>query len=312
MRMRHDAYKHLVTLFLFFFCFFEIKQIGLAAKPSDVKLDHPCKMEIRLETEDGILFEIRDREIHVMKIATPKLEEERVVFVAEDAFADSGIDLSDIGSKETANAVCEYSLKHKNEELTGKTDEEGVVCFEGLEVGLYLITVKNSDDGVVFLPFLASLPHAEETEWNYYVIATPKCMKPGSVNYFKDVSVKKLWNDNGKNRPASIVVELLKNGGYFDEVTLSAENGWKHTWSGLSVLDDWSVREKEVPQGYVVTYGEEDGVLCVINSGSLIQTGQLNWPIPACAGLGMIFMGTGAYFRRLGRKRSSEAGVKEQ
>ena len=49
----------------------------------------------------------------------------------------------------------------------------------------------------------------------------------------------KVWKDNNnaaKIRPASIKVQLFADGiAEGDPVTLSAENGWAHTWTDLCV-----------------------------------------------------------------------------
>ena len=49
------------------------------------------------------------------------------------------------------------------------------------------------------------------------------------------VSVNKVWNDNGAGeRPASVTVQLYKNGAaYGDSVELSATNDWCYTWDNL-------------------------------------------------------------------------------
>ncbi|MCR5595494.1 MAG: Cna B-type domain-containing protein [Lachnospiraceae bacterium] len=79
-----------------------------------------------------------------------------------------------------------------------------------------------------------------------------------------ELTVYKVWDDNNdsaKIRPASIQVALTRNGSDVEMVTLSAANGWSHTWTGLStVLSDGSgqraeygVREVSQILGYTVT-----------------------------------------------------------
>jgi len=279
-----------------------------AAKPEDVSLDHPCRIEVQLENSDGEAFELKDREIHLMRIAGLKVDGEELTFEPEGAFKGADLDLSKIESESTAEKVYAYSQKHPNEEVTAVSDENGKAVFDsGISSGLYLVTVVRGKDDVIFSPFLLALPKEDGNDWNYYLIATPKAMRVRAENTKRSITVKKLWNDNGRNRPVSIVIELIQNGDPYTEVTLSEANGWTHTWDGLPAKDHWWVREKEVPNGYVVTYREENGVFYVSNNGNLLQTGQSVWPIWTCICTGVIFLGIGALFLKKGRDLGKKA-----
>lgn len=111
-----------------------------------------------------------------------------------------------------------------------------------------------------------------------------------------DLSVKKVWSDtDNKNgsRPDSVTVTLYNGDEAVEKVTLSAENNWMYTWKDLDGSGDWSVLETGIPKGYTPSYRTENGVVTITNTATLIQTGQLNWPIPVLGGLGalMIFFG---------------------
>ena len=66
------------------------------------------------------------------------------------------------------------------------------------------------------------------------------------------VSVTKVWADNGyPDRPASVTVQLLCGGeAYGEPVVLSADNNWRHTWTGLNEDLTWTLAEINVPEGY--------------------------------------------------------------
>ncbi|MCH5324175.1 MAG: Cna B-type domain-containing protein [Eubacterium sp.] len=67
-----------------------------------------------------------------------------------------------------------------------------------------------------------------------------------------EVSVEKIWDDdNSADRPASVSVQLYKDGvEYGSPETLNASNQWKHTWNNLDEDHDWTVDEVAVPTGY--------------------------------------------------------------
>ena len=79
----------------------------------------------------------------------------------------------------------------------------------------------------------------------------------------------KVWEDDGTEaRPESVTVQLLRNGEVYDTVTLSDENGWSHTWTGLDKDDTWQVVEADVPDDYTVTVTREGITFVVTNTRS--------------------------------------------
>ncbi len=131
-----------------------------------------------------------------------------------------------------------------------------------------------------------------------------------------DLTVVKKWVDDGnKNRPKSIDVQLYcedepvseEEGGL---VTLSKDNEWTHTWEDLDSQYEWTVKEVKVPNNYKAKYktkgDPEDGqvTITITNSSTLLQTGQLNWPIAVLGTLGLVTMGYGLVL--VSKKRKEE------
>ncbi|MBQ9333397.1 MAG: Cna B-type domain-containing protein [Lachnospiraceae bacterium] len=91
-----------------------------------------------------------------------------------------------------------------------------------------------------------------------------------------EIRVTKVWddmNDAAGIRPTSIQVALTRNGADIETVTLSAANGWTHTWSGLpTILADgsgtraeYSVREVTQILGYTVSISGSGEVYTITN-----------------------------------------------
>lgn len=76
---------------------------------------------------------------------------------------------------------------------------------------------------------------------------------------------------------------------------LGAWNNWTFTWDNLDADGNWRVLEDHVPLGYTPSYSVKDSVVTVTNTQILIQTGQLNWPIPVFGGLGCMILGIGIF-----------------
>lgn len=111
-----------------------------------------------------------------------------------------------------------------------------------------------------------------------------------------DLTVKKVWSDDNDKRdirPDSVIVTLYNGKNAVDKVTLGAWNNWSYRWTDLDGNGDWSVLETGIPKGYTPSYRTNGDVVTITNTAALIQTGQLNWPIPVLGSLGalMIFFG---------------------
>lgn len=109
------------------------------------------------------------------------------------------------------------------------------------------------------------------------------------------LEVDKVWSGTSKTRPGSVTIQLLDGNTILDTVTLGDWNNWHYSWHDLdgSGSHDWNVKELEVPEGYSVSYSFDGTTFTVRNTETLIQTGQLNWPVPVlgAAGLALVVAG---------------------
>ena len=136
-----------------------------------------------------------------------------------------------------------------------------------------------------------------ETTGNTTVITNTKTVAAG------DVTVKKVWKGDSKDRPSSVKVQLYRDGEVYDTATLKKSTGWTYTWDDLDADGDWKVVEDQVPKGYVPSYRVKKGVVTVTNTAKLIQTGQRNWPVLLCGGLGVLVLAAGVILILRGRKK---------
>lgn len=107
----------------------------------------------------------------------------------------------------------------------------------------------------------------------------------------EDLTVKKVWSgDNAKERPDSVTVTLYNGDKAVDSVVLSDRNSWTYTWEDLDSDGNWQVVETNVPKGYTPSYRVKSNIVTITNTGTLIQTGQLNWPIWLLGGAGLVLI----------------------
>ena len=115
-------------------------------------------------------------------------------------------------------------------------------------------------------------------------------------------TVTKIWTDKEADHPDRITVTLFKDGEPYAHKYLNEENGWTYTWKNLpDGGHNWYALEV-VPKGYTVKYEHSKYETVMYNTATLIQTGQLNWPVPVMAALGVLLVGGGLILVRKDRK----------
>ena len=120
-------------------------------------------------------------------------------------------------------------------------------------------------------------------------------------DYDTDITVNKKWsNDAGYKRPKYALATLYSGDKAIETVRLDASNGWSYSWKKLPAGGNWHVLESSVPAGYTPVYSATGDVVTITNTARLIQTGQLNWPVPVLAGLGFALGAAGAILVILG------------
>ncbi len=109
-----------------------------------------------------------------------------------------------------------------------------------------------------------------------------------------NLTVRKVWSsDEAKNRPDCVTVTLYNGEAVYDSVVLNAENNWTYTWDDPDAYGNWQVIETNIPKGYVPSYSVSGDVVTITNTRSLIQTGQLNWPVWVLGGAGLALVALG-------------------
>ncbi len=213
------------------------------------------------------------------------------------------------------------------------TDENGVLVFEDLTPGLYLIVPAQEIEGCYMpSPFVVSVPEYDTVNktWVFDVDASPKIIG-GVVDGDEDtyISVVKKWKTE-KEIPEKITIVLLRDFKEFAKIELNEDNNWHYRWDGLSKDFVWSVVESQVPDGYKVCYETSSNTVTIINKyneegttepgegttrpsdgeedddgkDDLADTGQLNWPIPVFAVAGLLLFSIGWAVLNFGKKEN--------
>ena len=180
------------------------------------------------------------------------------------------------------------------------TDSLGTATCTELPLGLYFIMQTDTVGGFApCKPFLVTIPLLSDGVYHYEVETTPKT----EVAKLTSITIKKVWNtDETSKVPDSVTVQLLRNGSVVKTATLNTQNQWQVTFPEMPESDDYSVREINIPQGFTVTYAQNGYSYTVTNTAALLQTGQLTWPIPAFAIIGVVLLAVGTVILRKERQ----------
>lgn len=163
-----------------------------------------------------------------------------------------------------------YIVADKIDSTLSLKIKNNAVFAKDLKAGLYLVVTENIDEEdyiLQFDSFLISLPNLNaDGYFEYDVKVEPKPVsfepKYEEITY----TVIKQWDDDKEERPTSVVVEIYKDGNFVEQQTLSSENSWMYTWNALEDGSQWTVVERDVPEGYHVFIFKDDYKFTVINT----------------------------------------------
>lgn len=271
----------IVLLLCFCFCLMpcRVRAASTADAVEPISPEELCELSLTYCYDQTPLEGI---DINIYKVAKVSADYQ---FSLTSAFLVTGLNLNGIrtsGEWNTVRSTLEaYIVANGIEsDIIATTDSNGTLSLSGLETGLYFATsgkVTQNGMSCSFSSALISLPDLNaEGKWEYRVAAAAKAeaAPPPGSDIEIEMKVVKLWKgDEGKAvRPASVDIEIFRDGISVETASLSAGNNWSYSWSVPYDGADWTVVERGVPNGYTVTV-EERG-------GSFILTNTYNPPEP--------------------------------
>lgn len=256
--------KYLLLLLIFL-----ISPINVKADTLDFDKKGSLKIKLEEQTENA---SVSGAEVTIYKLADATEVNNNLSFKYVDELNQCKVDVNSI--KEIDDELYSCIQNKDLVEHKGITNSLGIVEFNNLDLGLYLVRETNSPSNYsYFEDFLVMLPNFLDNNWIYDVYSTPKT----DIISLIDITVKKEWNNDKNNKlPSSVTIELLKDNIVIDTITLNNDNNWTYTWNNIEKSDKYSVREINIPLGYTASYRNEGYNYIVTNTNSLIKTGSLD------------------------------------
>ena len=250
-------------------------------------------INITLKDTDDI-NRIKGAEITIYHVATASSKDNKLVYTYNEAIKDCKGDLTNLSNESLTSEINKCIANATVPSQSKLTNNEGIVEFKNLELGLYLVKQTNNVEGYSNIdPFLVNIPKELDNKWTYDIKAEPKT----DIIRLMDITVIKKWDVVGsENTPKSVTIELLKGEEVIDTVILNEENKWTHSWIQIPESDEYSVKEINIPDQYTPTYRQEGNTFIVTNTKTLVQTGQNILIIEILSIIGLVLIVTGVIY----------------
>lgn len=245
-------------------------------------------LEITLKEENN---GVEGMEISLYHVANLVEKDYNAVLEYTEEFKECEVDFTN----EALLDEISFCIKEDTPKKEAISDENGVVLFEDLPLGLYLVKQTNQLEGYSTIqPFFVLIPQIEEDNVIYDIKSMPKT----EIYKLIDLHVKKIWNSTDNKIPESVKVSLYKDSFLIDTVLLNKENNWSYTWKQLEASDQYSVKEIDIPKGYTPTYTKDGYSFIITNTNTLPNTGMSYYPVLLFAFLGILFLTIGIVLER--------------
>ena len=274
--------------------------LALPAAAEDVDMNRKGSISLTLKSGTEV---VPNAPFSLYLIATAVQNGGTFTFEYLPEFEGYGKPVGDLKHEVDSNALADYIVDndlYDSPVAQAVTDKNGELTFADLELGTYLAVQTAGDDGYsLTVPVLCCTPTIEDGKWVYDVNANPKPRVERMVSF----TMKKVWNDDAKNRPDSVEIALKEGDKVIGTVILSAENDWQAVMPPVVYSDLITAEELNVKKGYYPTCRKVGDTFIITNTDSLIYTGQLKWPIPVLAGIGVVLVAAGWLLLPKGKKK---------
>lgn len=284
--------KYLLLLILTIF----LNKNTVLANDNDNIIDFNKTGTITITISDDTT-KIKGVELTIYEVANATSIDNNLTFINHENIKDCEADLSNLENEKLVKEIDKCIINTEVPFQTKITNSDGVVYFDELRLGMYLVKQTNQVEGYSNIDsFLVILPEVIDNKWNYDIKAIPKT----DIIRLMDLSVKKVWNDstNLESHPNNVTIELYKGNELIDTIILNEDNDWNYTWKDIEKSDKYSVKEINIPKDYIVNYRREGNIFIVTNTKVLAKTGINILLIKLLGVIGITFIIIGIIFER--------------
>ncbi len=273
-----------------------------AAENDELDLTQTGSIEVTMKQEEVV---VPGGTLTLYRVGEIQQQNGNYSFGLVEDFADSGESLEDISSPELAEGLAGFAQVEKGKTL--QIDENGNVMFDDLELGLYLVVQYDAAEGYENVsPFLVSVPVNINGTYIYQVDATPKVgLINGGPPIPPDVTPTPTPGPDvtPTPTPGPDVTPTPTPG---PDVTPTPTPGPYDTPTPTPGPDITPTpAPTPTPPPTVVPTPTPVVTPTPTPAPTLPQTGQLNWPIPLLAVVGLALFVVG-WILRFGQKKEND------
>ena len=218
------------------------------------------------------------------RVAKVQKDNANLSFVYTNGFEDCGVELGDLSEGELAGRLAE-KIAATAESTTVEISDFGTAEFGDLEVGLYLVVQATAAENYnVINPFLVSVPIQENGSYVYDVDAMPKVGTAAKKTPEPPDTPDKPDTPDTPDKPEE------ENPNTPAAPGPDNPDGWVLGANGEKIYLNPEAPSPDNPNGHVM------------GAHGLPQTGQLNWPIPVLAVIGVVLVAAGIELKKGTRK----------
>lgn len=240
---------------------------------------------------------IADANIEIIKIADAKVDSNgNLYYEYVTSLNNCNVDIKDV-TKIDVNELT-TCINNNTDKVSNLTDSNGIVSFNNLDLGLYLVRQTNKLNNYTSIDsYLVTIPTIEDNTWIYDIHSVPKT----EIQKKMEITIIIEWKTEKDIKDKEVTAELFNDNQKVNEYLISKDDNW--TKSDTVLLSDKYSVKGETIDGFNISYVIEGNVFRIIYSDNLPQTGENVYIIYILAFTGLIFIMLGVTLKKNEKNR---------
>lgn len=240
---------------------------------------------------------IADANIEIIKIADAKVDlNGNLYYEYVTSLNSCNVDIKDV-TKIDVNELT-TCINDNTDKVSNLTDSNGIVSFNNLDLGLYLVRQTNKLNNYTSIDsYLVTIPTIEDNTWVYDICSVPKT----EIQKKMEITIIIEWKTEKDIKDKEVTAELFNDNQKVNEYLITNDDNWTRSDTVL-LSDKYSVKGEAI-EGFNISYVIEGNVFRIIYSDNLPQTGENVYVTYILAFTGLIFLMLGVTLKKNEKNR---------
>lgn len=240
---------------------------------------------------------IADVNIEIIKIADAKVDSNgNLYYEYVTSLNNCNVNIKDV-TKIDVNELT-TCINDNTDKISNLTDSNGIVSFNNLDLGLYLVRQTNKLNNYTSIDsYLVTIPTIEDNTWVYEIHSIPKT----EIQKKMEITIIIEWKTEKDIKDKEVTAELFNDNQKVNEYLITKDDNWTRNDTVL-LSDKYSVKGETI-EGLNISYVVDGNVFRIIYSDNLPQTGENIYIIYILAFTGLIFIMLGVTLKKNEKNR---------